>query len=468
MNATLPHAWAEAYDALDHAHQARRSSDVAALLALVACCDRYQVTGTQIVEGCERLLRLGGDGTPVVGEFLAAEVGALLEVGPTAAKRQIGQALNLRHRHPQLWEATVTGLVPVYQALLVADACVTAGLSAEACGWVDRQCAIALCLNPFTVVLRELPGWIIAADPQLAAEKAAWLREHRFVRVDPIWDGHASLSGRLSAGDGIALDEALDVIAGELPAGEQDHDQRRAAALGIMAKAILGQDQLPPDTTTPNPDAVAGAGGVRRATVVVHVTDQAVGAPGHQVARVEGWGHVLAGQIGEILAGCQVTVRPIIDPATVTPTDSFTVPDLMRLVVEQRNPVEVFPYGTRAAASCDLDHTEPFDPSLPAGHGQTRPEILGPLSRYCHRVTTHGGWQVTQAAPGVFEWRSPAGYEYHVTRAGSVRVRRPRPAAWDWWNQELPAPLDHDDHDDDPLHGRLRRDRNADTVPAVT
>jgi hypothetical protein len=51
--------------------------------------------------------------------------------------------------------------------------------------------------------------------------------------------------------------------------------------------------------------------------------------------------------------------------------------------------------------------------------GQTSLGNLGPLSRHHHRVKTHGRWRVRQPVPGCFVWRSPTGYLYWVTAAGT-------------------------------------------------
>jgi hypothetical protein len=50
----------------------------------------------------ERLVLLGGEGTPEVAEFAAAELGAELQMSPWAAAQLIGDALDLRHRLPRL------------------------------------------------------------------------------------------------------------------------------------------------------------------------------------------------------------------------------------------------------------------------------------------------------------------------------------------------------------------------------
>jgi hypothetical protein len=76
--------------------------------------------GEAVVEsrlpGTEHPVRLGGDGTPTVGGFAAAELGCVLRMSDGAAARMIGDALDLRHRLSLVWAAARTGQVPAYQA----------------------------------------------------------------------------------------------------------------------------------------------------------------------------------------------------------------------------------------------------------------------------------------------------------------------------------------------------------------
>ena len=66
--------------------------------------------------GTERPVRLGGEGTPTVGDFAAAELGCVLRMSDGSAARLIGDALDLRHRLPLVWAAAQAGQAPAYQA----------------------------------------------------------------------------------------------------------------------------------------------------------------------------------------------------------------------------------------------------------------------------------------------------------------------------------------------------------------
>ena len=53
--------------------------------------------------------RIAGEGCPLVAEFCVAELGAVLGVSTTSAKKLIGHALELRHRLPRLWAQVHAG-----------------------------------------------------------------------------------------------------------------------------------------------------------------------------------------------------------------------------------------------------------------------------------------------------------------------------------------------------------------------
>ena len=64
-----------------------------------------------VMRGSERLMQLGGDGTPKVAEFASAELGAALATSTHAGEALIADALDLRHRLPRLWQRVQAGEV---------------------------------------------------------------------------------------------------------------------------------------------------------------------------------------------------------------------------------------------------------------------------------------------------------------------------------------------------------------------
>jgi hypothetical protein len=91
------------------------------------------------IPGTQHPARLGGEGTPTVADFAAAELGCVLRISDGSASRLIGDALDLRHRLPRIWAAAQAGQVPAHQARRIAAA--TRHLTAAQAGWVDAQLA---------------------------------------------------------------------------------------------------------------------------------------------------------------------------------------------------------------------------------------------------------------------------------------------------------------------------------------
>ncbi len=268
--------------------------------------------------------------------------------------------------------------------------------------------------------------WLLAADPEQALANAEAANRRRDVTLGRIKDGHVGLWGQLDAADGLALDEALTLLAQNVDG--DTIDQRRATALGLLARNALGQEVLPEPVEGQTPTR-------RKVDLIIRLDDSGI-------ATITGWGHVLLSQLPSILTGCTVRVRPIVIGSDLLAVDGYHVPDTMRTVLNERNPVDVFPFGTRPADTCQADHTIPYTPGV---EGQTHLGNLGPLSSFTHRLKTHGGWHLEQPSPGHYVWRSPLGYEYAVTAAGTILIRRPPPPEHHWWHQEPPDDRPVDD-----------------------
>ena len=104
--------------------------------------------------GRERARRLGGEGTPEVLEFAAAERGARQGTTTGAGRALLADALDLRHRLPQIWTRVLAGGVRVWRARKVAQG--TRHLSRDAAAQVDVAVAgliTALPWNRFEAVL---------------------------------------------------------------------------------------------------------------------------------------------------------------------------------------------------------------------------------------------------------------------------------------------------------------------------
>ncbi len=80
----------------------------------------------------EATVLLAGPGAPTVAEFAPAELGAALGIGLDAARRLIGDALELHYRLPRFYEYVRSGVVPVWRARLIAQQTTDLGWEAVA------------------------------------------------------------------------------------------------------------------------------------------------------------------------------------------------------------------------------------------------------------------------------------------------------------------------------------------------
>lgn len=426
MMEVLPRAVTDGLEGLMRGNDLAQTGEVMQAVSIAQICDAYQIDEERTYETIEQLMRFGADGTASVGEFVAIEIAAALGISPGSAIGRIADVLNVRDRHPVLWEAVLAGRIRFYQAAGVATEC--AKLSATDVADVDAKCAQTLGQWPWTRVLKELPGWIIAADPQAAQAREVLARKERKVHVTGIKDGQVEVFARLNPADGIAFEDAISGIAARLPAHDLPADvkavvlneaeeqrvtlnARRAAAMGELARSVFGQDVLP----------------VRELIVTINATQipltDETGTAITGAARVEKWGNILANRLPQLLKGSRVVVRPVIDPKSLTAIDAHNPTAAMRLALDARDPYCVGPFGSTPARACDADHTEAY---LEGERGQTRLPNLGNLSRRIHRTKTARKVRVEQISPGVFHWRYRSGFEFLVTAAGTIRLSTPQ------------------------------------------
>jgi hypothetical protein len=187
--------------------------------------------------GTEHQVRLGGEGTPTVGDFAAAELGCVLRMSDGSAARLIGDALDLRHRLRGVWAAARAGQAPAYQARVIAKA--TRHLTLEQTGRVDEKLAPALGALPWGRLQTLLDAAIVEADPDGAEQQAAAAARERFVRLGRKSEhGLKLIIARATAGDAIWFKATIDRIA-EILGKQGDTDimeVRRSKAIGILAQ----------------------------------------------------------------------------------------------------------------------------------------------------------------------------------------------------------------------------------------
>jgi Domain of unknown function (DUF222) len=412
----------------------------------------------------ERACAFGGEGTPEVSEYCAAELGALQGTGMWAARSLIADALDLRYRLPRLWDRVRTGGVRAWQARKVAEA--TRCLSWQAASNLDHALSDSIGLMPWPRFRKILDAAVLDADPELAAERAERARTSQDVYSFDSEDGLKTIVAKAAAGDAVWFLAAVNRIADILAArGDSDPvGARRARAVGILARPaealqLLIEHQhdenpadepverddpadaaVPDDPAAPDDDVdvdhrslsmAVPAGfdaqaGRPRVVLHFHLSEDAL-KHGNGMVRPEHGEPVTINQLVEFLAsaGCAVRVQPVLDPASTAPIDGYEVSPRLRAAVRYWQVADVFPFGTCTSPGMDLDHTEPYVPTDYGGPpGQTRLDNLGPMARSSHRAVTHGGWQKHQPEPGYFVHRSPCGYIYLVTNQGTLALGR--------------------------------------------
>ncbi|MDQ3781658.1 MAG: DUF222 domain-containing protein [Actinomycetota bacterium] len=332
--------------------------------------------------GMERMVVLGGDGTPGVAEFAAAELGAELEVSPFAACRLIGDALELRHRLPGLWARVHAGEVRPWVARKIAQATtrhaaqVAAAVDAKVTRWADSVGWSRL--EPI------LDAAIIAADP-VAAEA----RARRAATEQGVWVGRSDDHGiksiviKTQTPNAVFFDATVNRIADGLALlGDADgRDVRRAKAVGVIANPQQALqlfdhvadtadahghptddpagavDDIPTGDPTPfiRPSRLQCECGCHTgprvdparllpsAILYLHLNEDSFTRDGAGVARFEGHGPITVGQARDFLAHSHVTIKPVIDPHNQAPVDAYEIPDRLREAVQLRSPVECSP-----------------------------------------------------------------------------------------------------------------------------
>jgi hypothetical protein len=426
---------------------ARRTTEVDELLIVAAWARvhssdprRDHQTGRRVWAD-DRLVHLGGDGTPGVQEFSIPELATAREVSANACERDLADVLDLTHRLPKVWARTRELACPVWLARKVAR--LSRQLTAEQVDIVDAAVAEAIAGEAPGRVLEICEAKVIEADPAGHETRVEAQRRRRYVglsRTDEF--GLRHLIARMNSGDAVwvsaMVDRVADLIADQHP--DARRDELRSIALGWLARPaevlqlllegqVTGEgDDAEASRATAFPAdlllALAAAKPERfrpRFDLYVHLSDLALTGLTPPVARVEGVGPLLADS--QLFNGCRVRVTPVIDLNDRVAVDCYEHPTGLAERVRLGFPGDYFPYSSAVpglAGKCDLDHPTPYDADGPPG--QTGTHNSGPLGRRHHRWKTHAGFTSRQCGRSRYVWRSPLGRHYLVDHRGTRRI----------------------------------------------
>lgn len=400
---------------------------------------------------------------------VCSSIGAVHAVTSGVASTLLMDAVALAERLPKVQDVFARGLIS-YR--LVRAICERTSLVQDsgALAALDADLANELCTRGAMSVAQakqDIDALVLRHDPYALRRTQTRVRgEFADVTVDGA-SGTAELNARLSATDGQAIDERADRLARTVCEHDpRTHDQRRAAAFGVMG---FGWDRMPCLCERPDCDAATRppAGGV-----VVHViTRQETIAPERQPEPEQQPEPETAAPVGDAVAQrrslvgheppllpkpwhsytlpelcnalnadpgeyCPVgpgvtlggvvlpapvaaqaaldaTVRALVHPGRSLPEHRYRPSRRLAEFVRCRDLTCRFPGCSRPATVADLDHT------LPWPYGPTCASNLKCLCREHHLLKTFSpGWSDRQLPDGTVIWTDPDGLT-HTTHPGS-------------------------------------------------
>lgn len=207
------------------------------------CCRCQDRTRVEWRRGRRQCCWPGNDGTPAVSVSAVAELGVFLETTTTSASILLGDALDLRHRHPRLWARVQAAEVADWQARKVAR--LSAELSWEQARQVDDAVADLIGDLPWGRALIAVEAAVQKTDPELhelrrqAAERRRYVSAGRYRGTNSF--GMRTMVAQGPVGDIARVDALLDFLASLLKHhGDPDPLQvRRSKAFGLLANPAL-------------------------------------------------------------------------------------------------------------------------------------------------------------------------------------------------------------------------------------
>lgn len=406
--------------------------EVAILVTAAQWADLHpteSINDAACLAGTEGEVATAGEGAPLVVEFACAELAVALGVPTEWGARLMGDSLELRHRLPRVWARMTGGQLPAWRARRIAQA--TRGLSRAAAAWVDAQVApFAHKIGPAQTD-RLVAAAMARFDPEAAEAERARAADGRCFEVDHrqvSFAGTSRVYGELDLADALDLEAAVAAGADQLARlGSTDGlDVRRAVAVGELARRQGALDLAVEDSDSPPTRPASKRRTTRTVVLYVHLSDAAI-TGADPVARVENAGGARLVTANQVRDWCgdpdaRVLVKPVIDLAEQISVDAYEVADRVAEPVRLTFPTCVFPWCTRPARSCDLDHGTPY-----AACRRTCSVDLAPLCRRHHRLKTHGGWIFTRLDETSVLWRSPHGLSILRDHTGTTDVTAHQP-----------------------------------------
>ena len=438
--------------------EAARQLDLAARWADLHPPESIHSAAAFTVPGTDHEEPLAGEGCPLVAEFCIAELGTVLGISSTSAKKLIGHALELRHRLPRLWSQVQSGRVPAWRARTVAEATIhsTPSLTREAArlrgrpgrgraGGSDPRSSTGSSRRPSSATTSRLRTRPLTRRTATSRSTRATRPSHD---EDVHFAGTMRFEAELDIADALDLNHALTQQAAEQKAlgSTESLDVRRAKALGDLARTqtaldlladagragpapggrVAGEERAGTSRPTSRPPVRSSSTPTSTPPLPTAAGEQTVFGP---TGRMEERQRLIL--LDQLKSWCgdsrtKITVKPVIDLNAHLTAPGYDIPDRIRDQVILRDRTCVFPWCTRPARGCDIDHVIPYDHDAAAEGrpqpGPTHADNLAALCRFHHRLKTHTAWRYRVTGPGCFEWTSPHGHHYRRDRTGTTSI----------------------------------------------
>ena len=327
-----------------------------------------------------------------VHEASAAEIRTALRLTRRTADFELGFAIDLRERLPQVWEALSAGDLDVRRARTIEAG--TAHLEADTARLVVTELidrAPGLTTGQLAARIRRS---CIQADPEQAAKRYEDAVSERRTVSEANETGTANLLGLDLAPEKVAaVTNRINRLARSLKTKTEVRtmDQLRA---DVFLDLLLGAD-------------TAGKGGI----VDIHVDLQTLAELSQSPGELAGYGPVIADIARQTTAKqkkgeWRYTIThggQVVDSGTTRrrPTTS------QRRRAQTNNPTCIFPGCRMPSTSCDLDHTKPWSEG-----GPTTVDNLPPVCRHDHVTRHKAHWKHRALPNGDHQWTSPLGHTY--------------------------------------------------------
>ena len=198
--------------------------------------------------GADRMLDLAGSGAPEVSEFAVVELAAALGRSTESGRKLVADAVEAKHRLPQVWARLEAGQVEVWRVRRLTDH--TRALAEDVVAFVDAHLACVMHTAGPATIARCVAEAIARFDPEATeiaeCDTTAGLHLHLGLADDATSVGTAgavTIDGSLDRADAEELEAVIADLAEQLRLAQERAggpvdtlDVRRAKAMGYLAR----------------------------------------------------------------------------------------------------------------------------------------------------------------------------------------------------------------------------------------